>query len=69
LDQAVPPLIRVANLGKRFGAVIVLDTVSVEVRSGGLALLGANGAGKFLLRIVIPCCAPAGAATVMASIA
>jgi ABC-2 type transport system ATP-binding protein len=54
LDQVVSPLIHVLGLGKRFGALTVLDSVSLELRAGeSLALLGANGAGKTtLLRIV-----------------
>jgi heme ABC exporter ATP-binding subunit CcmA len=67
LDQAVSPLVHVANLGKRFGALTVLDSVSVDVRPGeALALLGANGAGKTtLLRIVATLLRPSrGRATV-----
>jgi len=67
LNEAVPPPVRVVNLGKRFGAVIVLDSVSLEVRAGeALALLGANGAGKTtLLRIVATLLRPSrGQATV-----
>ena len=63
----MPSLVRVVNLGKRFGAVIVLDSVSLEVRGGeALALLGANGAGKTtLLRIVATLLRPSrGQATV-----
>jgi heme ABC exporter ATP-binding subunit CcmA len=54
LDQEAPSLIHVASLGKRFGAVSVLDDVSLDVYAGeALALFGANGAGKTtLLRIV-----------------
>ena len=48
------PLIRVTALRKAFGARLVLDGVSMDVRPGeAVALLGANGAGKTtLLKIV-----------------
>jgi heme ABC exporter ATP-binding subunit CcmA len=48
------PLIRVTGVRKAFGGHLVLDDVTLEVRSGeALALLGPNGAGKTtLLRIL-----------------
>ena len=54
MDQDAPSLIQIARIGKRFGAVSVLDDVSLEVRAGeAVALLGANGAGKStVLRII-----------------
>ncbi len=54
MDQKASALIHLASIGKRFGAVPVLDDVSLEVRAGeAVALLGANGAGKStVLRIV-----------------
>ena len=61
------PLIYVRDLGKRFGALTVLDGVSLEVRAGeALALLGANGAGKTtVLRVVATLLRPSrGRATV-----
>jgi heme ABC exporter ATP-binding subunit CcmA len=67
LDQAVSPFIYVRDLGKRFGALTVLDGVSLEVRAGeALALLGANGAGKTtVLRVVATLLRPSrGRATV-----
>lgn len=40
-------LIETHNLGKRFGQVVAVDGVDLEVRAGQvLALLGPNGAGK-----------------------
>lgn len=45
-----PPLVRMVNVSKRFGAVQALDSVSIEVRQGEvLGLLGDNGAGKSTL--------------------
>ncbi len=44
------PLVRMANISKRFGAVQALDSVSIEVgQSEILGLLGDNGAGKSTL--------------------
>lgn len=40
-------VIRVNNLGRRFGAFVAVDDVSFEVRAGEIfGYLGANGAGK-----------------------
>jgi heme exporter protein A len=61
------PLIRVADLRKRYGVHFVLDGVGLEVHPGeALALLGANGAGKTtLLRIIATLARPsAGTVTV-----
>ena len=50
----VEPLIRVSALRKAFGARLVLDGITMEVRPGeAVALLGANGAGKTTLLKVV----------------
>jgi D-xylose transport system ATP-binding protein len=48
--SAQPPVLTVRGASKRFGAVMALDEIDVEVRRGEvLALLGDNGAGKSTL--------------------
>ncbi len=64
------PLIRVSGVRKAFGSHLVLDDVTLEVRSGeALALLGPNGAGKTtLLRILATLGRPARGAVSLAGI-
>ena len=43
-------LIRIANLHKRFGSLVVLDGVNLEVEAGKtLVILGASGSGKSVM--------------------
>ena len=48
------PTLRARNVTKRFGGVVALDDVSIEIRSGEITgLVGDNGAGKStLIRII-----------------
>jgi len=51
---AQPPLLRMNNVSKNFGATRALDTVSLRVQRGRvLALIGENGAGKSTLMKVL----------------
>ena len=44
------PLLRIENLSKSFGALVVSDAITLDVRPGELhALIGPNGAGKTTL--------------------
>lgn len=48
------PLIELSDLGHRYGNVVALDGLNVDVPSGSIGLVGANGAGKStLIRILL----------------
>lgn len=54
MTDKIPDAIRAEGLVKRYGAVTALDGATVDIPSGGTALIGANGAGKTtLLKIVM----------------
>ena len=48
------PTLRARNITKRFGGVVALDDVSIDIASGQITgLVGDNGAGKStLIRII-----------------
>ncbi len=52
--DAAPPLLRIAEVTRRFGDVVALDRVSIDIRENEFfALLGPSGCGKTtLLRII-----------------
>lgn len=54
MSAAAKPILAVEGLGKLFGGLIALDSVSFEVRPGEiLGLIGPNGAGKSVLVNVV----------------
>ena len=47
-------MIRVENLNKRFGGVLAINDVSLEIEAGAITgLIGPNGAGKTTLFNII----------------
>lgn len=52
--STLPPLVRLQNVGKRYGKVVALSDVSLDVEAGQVTcVLGDNGAGKStLIKIV-----------------
>ena len=50
MQAAATPLLRLHAVGKRYGALVVTNAISLEVRRGEtLGILGPNGAGKTTL--------------------
>lgn len=52
--EGIPPTLRARNISKRFGGIVALDDVSIDVVAGQITgLVGDNGAGKStLIRIL-----------------
>jgi len=52
--SAVAPLLRLENVTKRFGGLVAVDQMSLEIHHGELfAIVGPNGAGKTTLFNII----------------
>jgi branched-chain amino acid transport system ATP-binding protein len=63
--QAREPLLAARDISKRFGALQVLDDVTLEVRAGdAVGIVGPNGAGKTTLLDLIAGATPADAGAV-----
>jgi len=53
-DLQAPIVLKLAGIGKRFGALVANDAIDLELRRGEiLALLGENGAGKTTLMNIL----------------
>jgi ABC-type uncharacterized transport system ATPase subunit len=53
-DPQAPLVLKLAGVGKRFGALVANETIDLELRRGEiLALLGENGAGKTTLMNIL----------------
>jgi ABC-type branched-subunit amino acid transport system ATPase component len=50
IDPSALPLLRVSGVSKRFGGIVAVDEISIDVSGGAVtALIGPNGAGKTTL--------------------
>jgi simple sugar transport system ATP-binding protein len=65
LPDGAPPALRARNVSKRFGGVVALDDVSMDVTAGEITgLVGDNGAGKSTLIRIFSAVLAADAGTV-----
>jgi ABC-2 type transport system ATP-binding protein len=54
MPAGAEPLVAASGLSKRFGAVLALDAVDLEIPPGAVGLLGPNGSGKTtLIRLML----------------
>ena len=52
--SAIAPLLRLENVTKRFGGLVAVDQINLEIHHGELfAIVGPNGAGKTTLFNII----------------